>query len=77
VAVGSPYDAAQWQTYYQNLMNQSADPSDLADTTDDSTLAYILGSSVTLSPTVVVNATKTTCPICNTSTLCGLTTYVC
>jgi hypothetical protein len=63
VAVGSPYDAAQWQTYYQNLMNQSADPSDLADTTDDSTLAYITASQVTLTPTVVVHATQTTCPI--------------
>ena len=77
VCVGSPYDAAQWQTYYQNLMNQSADPADLSDTNSDSTLAYILASNVTLSPTVTVNATKTTCPICNTGTLCGTGVYVC
>ncbi|MDE1904952.1 MAG: hypothetical protein KGH75_00695 [Rhodospirillales bacterium] len=62
-AVGSPYDAAQWQTYYQNLMNQQADPSDLSDTSDSSTLALLLASQITLSPTVVVHATKTTCPI--------------
>lgn len=63
VCVGSPYDAAQWQTYYQNLMNQSADPADLSDTSDASTLAYILPSDVTLAPTITVHATKTSCPI--------------
>lgn len=75
--VGSPYDAAQWQTWYQNLMNQQSDPSDLSDTSDSSTLALLFAAQITLSPTVTVNATKTTCPICNTGTLCGTGVFVC
>jgi hypothetical protein len=63
VAVGSPYDAAQWQTYYQNIMNQQADPADLADTSDDSALAILSPTQITLTPTATVTATKTTCAI--------------
>lgn len=33
-AVGSPLDSAQFQTFWQNLMNQQADPTDLSDTAD-------------------------------------------
>ena len=70
-AVGSPLEAAQWQTYYQNLMNQSADPSDLADTTDTS-LALLLDSVITRAPTATVHATHAVCAICSTSgMICG------
>jgi hypothetical protein len=78
-AVGSPYDASQWQTYWQSLMNQSSDPTDLQDVDDAAGLAYLFSSTVSLSgggqdvatnaflPTTMLTAdvtlTKTTCPI--------------
>lgn len=74
--VGSPYESAQWQTYWQSLMNQSADPSDLSDVSDTS-LALVRASTVSTTWAGTVTATKTTCPICNTSTLCGAAVYVC
>jgi hypothetical protein len=75
-AVGSPVESAQWQTYWQNLMNQSSDPSDLTDT-QDAALALLLSSTVTTTWTGSVTKTKTTCPICNIGTLCNTSTIVC
>ena len=46
-AVGSPYDVAQWQTYWTNLQNQTANASDLSDV-DDAELALIRQGSATL-----------------------------
>ena len=71
IAIGSPYEAAQWQTYWANLMNQYADPNDLSNIDDAAGLAFFLTSFIVLSATVTVTKTATTCPICNTSTLCG------
>lgn len=61
-AVGSPVESAQWQTYWQNLMNQSADPTDLSDTTDTA-LALLLGSTISRVPTATVTKTTAVCPI--------------
>jgi hypothetical protein len=74
--VGSPIESAQWQTYWQNLMNQSSDPSDLADTSDTS-LALITSSTVVRTLAVAVTQTRTTCPICGTATFCNTTLIVC
>ena len=70
-AVGSPWDAAQWQTYWANLQSQSSDPNDFTSIDDSAGLALLLLSTILLSATIVVHATKTTCPICNTTTICG------
>jgi hypothetical protein len=48
LAVGSPYDVVHWQTWFQNVMNQQADLSELTDTSDGSILALFLASSTTL-----------------------------
>lgn len=76
-AVGSPYDAAQWQTYFQNLMNQSSDPSDLSDVQEGSALALLLGGAVNMTVGITGSITKTTCFICGNATLCGNSTIVC
>lgn len=75
-AVGSPVEVAQWQTFYQNLMNQSSDPSDFQDV-GDSFLALLSTTTATRSPMVTVTQTLTTCPICNNATLCNTSTIVC
>lgn len=75
-AVGSPVESAQWQTYWQNLMNQSSDPTDFEDVADTS-LALLLASTVVLTWTGTVTPTKTVCPICNTATLCNTSLIVC
>lgn len=62
-AIGSPYDASQWQTYWQTLMNQATDSADLSDVDDASGLAYLLQSDFDLAPTIVGYITKATCPI--------------
>lgn len=61
-AVGGPVEAAQWQTYYQTLMQQTYDPSDTTDAVD-AALALLLASAITLSPTATVTRTDYTCPI--------------
>jgi hypothetical protein len=76
-AIGSPYDAAQWQTYWANLMNQSSDPTDSEDVDADIQFAYLFSSIVVLMATVVVHPTHTTCFICGNSTLCGPSLIVC
>lgn len=60
-AIGSPIEPAQWQTYWQNLMNQSSDPSDFTDT-QDSALALLLSSTVATTWTATCTLTKTTIP---------------
>jgi hypothetical protein len=76
VAIGSPLEQASWTTYFQNLMNQNADPSDLSDTTDTS-LAQLFDSTITRTPTATITKLITTCPITNTGTLCGTGVIVC
>jgi hypothetical protein len=63
LAVGSPYDAAQWQTYWQNLMNQESDPSDFSSIDDAGGLAFILSSNFNLTISAVGSVTKAVCPI--------------
>lgn len=75
-AVGSPVESAQWQTYWQNLMNQSSDPSDLTDTST-SGLALLLSSTVSSTWTGTVTPTKTACPIFSNATLFNTTTIFC
>lgn len=72
-AVGSPVESAQWQTYWQNLMNQSSDPSDFTDTQDDA-LALLLSSTVATTWTATVTLTKATIPQFGNTTLFGNTT---
>lgn len=62
-AVGSPYDVANWQTFFQNVMNQQADPSDLSDTSDGSALALIIASAAGLSLHAAGSMTHTVCVI--------------
>jgi hypothetical protein len=59
--VGSPVEAAQWQTYWQALMNQSSDPTDLQSVDDSAGLAYIVSGNVSLSLTAVGSGTKHVC----------------
>jgi len=68
-AVGSAIELAQWQTYWQNLMNQSADPSDLSDTTDTS-LSYLSSSYVVRIPTSTITTMKVIGGICG-QVICG------
>jgi hypothetical protein len=75
-AVGSPLENAQWQTYWQNLQNQTADPSDLTDV-QAADLAFLYDSFITLAPTTVVTKTVAACPICGPSTFCGPSLFVC
>lgn len=75
-AVGSPYDVANWQTYWQNLMNQSADPTDLADTVD-TTLAILNQSTATWNWSASNRRTKVVCPICSNTTLVSDTLIIC
>lgn len=63
IAIGSPYEAVQWQTYWQNLQNQIADPTDLSDVDDASGLALLLTTNDTIHPTVVGYITATTCAL--------------
>jgi hypothetical protein len=74
--VGSPVEAAQWQTYWQGLMNQSSDPSDLADITDTA-LALLLSTVVVRSPVATVTPHKNVCPIIGNATLCNTTLIIC
>lgn len=46
ICIGSPIESSQWQTYWQNLMNQSADPTDLENVDDANGLAYFLTTTV-------------------------------
>ncbi|HET9109681.1 MAG TPA: hypothetical protein VFN78_02535 [Ktedonobacterales bacterium] len=62
-AVGSPYDVANWQTWFQNLMNQQADPSELSDTADGSILATIYDTQETLHLHVSGSHITTTCAL--------------
>lgn len=75
-AVGSPVESAQWQTFFQGMLNQSSDPADLADTVDTA-FALLLSTTITRTPTVTVTPIKTACPICSNATLCGNSTIVC
>jgi hypothetical protein len=75
-AVGSPVEAAQWQTYWANLMQQSSDPSDYVDASD-TPLALLTASVFTTTPTLTTTPHQYACPICNTTTLCNTTTIVC
>jgi hypothetical protein len=60
-AIGSPVESAQWQTYWQNLMSQSSDPSDSTDA-QDTALALLTVSTFSTSPTFAVTQHKLTCP---------------
>jgi hypothetical protein len=62
-AVGSPYDVANWQTYFQSLMNQQLEASELTDTADGSVLAELVASSFTLHLRATGSRTTTVCSI--------------
>jgi hypothetical protein len=62
-AVGSPYDVAHWQSFFQAMMNQQADPSELTDTADGSTLALILPAALTLHLRATGSFSTTTCAL--------------
>lgn len=76
MAVGSPYDTAQWQTYWQNLMNQQSDASDLSDV-NDTQLTPIVTSTFSHTPSFRASGMKTTCPIIGPSLLIGPSVIVC
>jgi hypothetical protein len=76
-AIGSPVESAQWQTFWQNLLNQSADALDLSNVDDAAGLANFFTSTLVVTPTIVVYKTHTVCPICNTSTICGPSQIIC
>lgn len=69
-AVGSPYDVAQWQTLWQNMMNQQTDPADLSDV-NDLQFTPIVTSTFTHTPSFTTTGFKTVGPICGVSMLCG------
>lgn len=73
-AIGSPYESANWQTYFQNLMAQSADPNDLSDTSDTS-LALLSDTIITRTASVVGSQLVVQAPICNVNG--GPHTFVC
>lgn len=75
MAVGSPVETAQWQTYFQNLMNQSSDPSDFTDTSN-SALALLLASTVILTWTGTVTKLQTSCPICANTLIINATSPI-
>jgi hypothetical protein len=75
-AVGSPVESAQWQTYWQNLMNQSSDPTDFQDTAD-TFLALLLATTLVRTAVATVTRTGHSCPICGNATLCGNSTIIC
>ena len=75
-AVGSPLESAQWQTYWQNLMNQASDPSDLTDV-NDATLSALILSSFSRTPSATVTKTTASCPIFSNATLFNNTTIFC
>lgn len=75
-AVGSPVESAQWQTYWQNLMNQSSDPTDFEDVADTA-LAFISNTSLTRASTVTVTHAKHLCPIIGNSTIISGTLIIC
>ena len=76
--VGSPYDAAQFQTYWQNLMNQSSDPSDLTDTQDGTALALIDTASCGIAWNTSLSASGAlVCPLCGNATLCSSSLIIC
>lgn len=64
-AVGSPLEAAQWQTFFQNLMNQQSDPSDLSDV-NDQVVTPVVTSTLTHAPSFSVSGTTAVTPICGT-----------
>jgi hypothetical protein len=74
--VGSPVESAQWQTYWQALMNQQIDPSELSDTTE-TFLALLLASTIIQAHTLTVTKSQYTCPICGNATICGNSTIIC
>jgi hypothetical protein len=67
-AVGSPVDASQWQTFWQNTLNQQADPADLS-SVDDTSLALLIQFTATL------NWTGTSSLIVNVCSFPSTTTY--
>ena len=69
-AVGGPVEASQWQTYWQNLMNQQADPNDLSDTSDTS-LALLTASNFNMSASFTVSGLVTIGAICGDSMMTG------
>jgi hypothetical protein len=75
-AVGSPIETAQWQTYWQNLMSQSSDPSDFTDVADTA-LAFLSSTTLVRTPTVTITQAKAICPICGNATFCNTTTIIC
>lgn len=76
VAVGSPVESAQWQTYWQGLMSQSSDPTDFEDIADTA-LAFISNTALTRTPSVTITHAKHLCPIIGASTLAGPTQIIC
>lgn len=75
-AVGSPVDSAQFQTFWQNLMNQQSEPSDLTDTSDQQ-LTPIGTSTFSHSPSYQSSANPgpVQSPICGVTS--GPHTMVC
>jgi hypothetical protein len=74
-AVGSPIEPAQFQTFWQSLMNQQNDPSDLSDTSDQQ-FTPIATSAFTHTPSFTSAASyRTIAPICGTNG--GVHTMVC
>lgn len=75
-AVGSPVESAQWQTYWQNLMNQSSDPTDFQDTADTQ-FAALNQSTIGWNMSATGKHTKVVCPIISNTTFCSNTTIIC
>jgi hypothetical protein len=74
-AVAAVLESAQWQTYWQNLMRQSTDSSDL--TTADTSVALLLASTATHAHSAMVTTTKVMCPIIDDSTIISNTLIIC
>lgn len=77
MAVGSPYDVANWQSFFQGLMNQQADPTELSDTGDGSILASILATQLTLHVRATGSLTKAVCPFPSSSLFPSTSLYPC
>ena len=69
-------EAAQWPTFWQNLMAQDFDPSDLTDA-QDTALALFASSVATRTPTVAVTQTKAFCALFSNATVFSNSTTFC
>lgn len=77
-AVGSPYSVAQWQTFWQNLLNQDHAADTDADNQNAGTaVAEVNQTQATWNWTATTSKTVVTCHLCGPATLCSGSLLVC